>query len=193
MSLLEGFARGDPEAFEDLFRQFQGRVFAWIVRIVRDRGVAEDLTIETFWRIHRARARFRPEGNFGAWAYRIATRLALNHLRRSPSRSEVALPEDLAQSGLRDMAVQQEVGGQIQRAVRTLPARLQVVVMLALVEERPYQEIADALGVAVGTVKSRVFRAVRILRKRLERMGVEHAGTRQWEDARGVKTRLPRS
>jgi RNA polymerase sigma-70 factor (ECF subfamily) len=153
--------------------------------------VAEDLTLETFWRIYRARSRFRPDGSFGAWAYRIATRLALNHLRRHPSRSEVALPDDLAQSGLHDTALQQELGGQIRSAVQTLPARLQVVVMLALVEERPYQEIADALGVAVGTVKSRVFRAVRILRKQLERMGVEHAGIRQWEDARDAKNRVP--
>ena len=193
MSLLERFARGDADAFEDLFRQFQGRVFGWIVRIVRDRGVAEDLTIETFWRIHRARHRFRPDGNFSAWACRIATNLALNYLRRRHSHLEVALPDDLAQQGSRDVNVQHETGQQIRRAVLTLPARLQVVVMLALVEERPYQEIADALGLALGTVKSRVFRAVRILRKRLERMGVEHAGTREWEDARGVKTRFPGS
>ncbi len=177
MSLLERFTQGDADAFEDLFRQFQGRVFAWIVRIVRDRGVAEDLTLETFWRIYLARARFRPDGNFGAWAFRIATNVALKHLRRR--RLEEALPGDIAQEDLPDAAVQQEAVAQIERAVRKLPAKLQVVVMLALVEERPYQEIADALGIAVGTVKSRVFRAVRMLRKQLERMGVEHAGTRR--------------
>jgi len=193
MSLLERFAQGDPDAFEDLFRQFQGQVFACIVRIVRDRGVAEDLTIETFWRIYRARAQFRPDGNFAAWAHRIATNLAINHLRRRHSRSEVELPDDIAQPGSRDAAVQAEESGQVRSAVLTLPAKLQVVVMLALVEERPYQEIADALGIAVGTVKSRVFRAARILRKRLERMGVEHAGTRRYEDPRGAKTRVPGS
>jgi RNA polymerase sigma-70 factor (ECF subfamily) len=190
MSLLERFARGEPDAFEDLFRQYQGRVFAWIVRIVRDRGVAEDLTIETFWRIYRSRHRFRPDGNFTAWAYRIATNLALNHLRRRHSHIEVELPEDLAQPGSSEVNVREESSEQVRRAVLGLPARLQVVVMLAMVEERPYQEIADALGIAVGTVKSRVFRAVRILRKRLEHMGVEHAGTREWEDVRGAKTRI---
>jgi RNA polymerase sigma-70 factor (ECF subfamily) len=175
MSQLERFTHGDIDAFEHLFRQFQGQVFAWIVRIVRDRGVAEDLTIETFWRIYQARARFRPEGNFRAWAYRIATNLAMNHLRRK--RQEVELPEDLAQRSLPDAAALREASERIQHAVRRLPAKLQVVVMLALVEERSYQEIAEALGIAVGTVKSRVFRAVRILRRDLERMGVEHAGT----------------
>jgi RNA polymerase sigma-70 factor (ECF subfamily) len=175
MSLLERFTQGDADAFEDLFRQIQGQVFAWIVRIVRDRGVAEDLTVETFWRIYRARARFRPEGSFPAWAYRIATNLALNHLRRR--RLEDELPEDLAQPDSPDAAMLREASEQVQQAVRKLPAKLQVVVMLALVEERPYQEIAEALGIAVGTVKSRVFRAVRILRRELARMGVEHAGT----------------
>lgn len=176
MTLLERFASGDLDAFEDLFRQFQGRVFGWIVRIVRDRGVAEDLTMETFWRVYRARARFNPEASFSAWAYRIATNLALNHLRRR--RNEEELPEDMAQAGSPDPAVQQETVDEVQRAVRKLPAKLQVVVMLALVEERPYQEIADSLGVAVGTVKSRVFRAVRILRKQLNPIGVQHAGRR---------------
>jgi len=177
MDLLERFANGDVDAFEDLFRQFQGRVFGWIVRIVRDRGVAEDLTLETFWRIYRARSRFHPEGDFAAWAYRIATNRALNHLRRR--RFEEELPEELPDKISADPAVQHETGDRIQRAVHKLPAKLQVVVMLALVEERPYQEIADSLGVAVGTVKSRVFRALRILRKQLESMGEQHAGLRR--------------
>jgi len=64
MELLERFAAGDLEAFEALFRQHQKEVYFWIVRIVRDSGIAEDLTVETFWRIYRARDRFHPAGNF---------------------------------------------------------------------------------------------------------------------------------
>jgi RNA polymerase sigma-70 factor (ECF subfamily) len=170
MSLLERFAKGDPEAFEDLFRQFQGQVFAWIMRIVRDRGIAEDLTVETFWRIHKSRGRFTPDGNFGAWAYRIATNLALSHVRRA--RVEEELPEDAVPTESPDSAVQSEMVGQIRQAFRRLPDKLQVTVTMALVEEQPYPEIAEALGVPLGTVKSRVFRAVRILRKQLQRMRV---------------------
>ena len=92
MDLLERFAAGDLEAFEVLFRQHQSQVYAWIVRVVRDSGIAEDLTVETFSRIYRSRARFDPAGNFGAWAYRIATNAALDHLlvsarNRTPGRS----------------------------------------------------------------------------------------------------------
>jgi RNA polymerase sigma-70 factor, ECF subfamily len=94
MEVLERFAQGDLNAFEALFRQFEGEVYGWIVRIVRNRGIAEDLTVETFWRIYRAHARFDPERNFGAWARRIATNAALDHLKTD--RREVALPDGLA-------------------------------------------------------------------------------------------------
>src|SRR5215207_1648535 len=62
MELLKRFRQGDPEAFEALFRQCQGEVYGWIVRVVRDPSAAEDLTLETFWRIYRARGRFDPGG-----------------------------------------------------------------------------------------------------------------------------------
>jgi RNA polymerase sigma-70 factor (ECF subfamily) len=171
MELLERFAQGDLEAFETLFRQFQGEVYGWIVRIVRDRGIAEDLTVETFWRIYRAHARFTPEGNFRAWARRIATNATLDHLKTA--RREVALPEDLAAGVQPDPAVHREVHEQIERAFRELPARLQVAATLALVEEESSEQIAEALGISVGAVKSRVFRAVRLLRRKLKGLGVE--------------------
>src|SRR5712692_2158803 len=170
MDPLERFAKGDLDAFELLFRQFQGKVYAWIVRIVRDPGAAEDLTVETFWRIYRARSRFNPESDFGGWAYRIAINLALSHWRRTPRETELTGNESHGDAA--DPAVQHELNDQIRRAFERLPARLQVAVTMALIEERPYQEIAQTLGVPAGTVKSRVFRAVRILRKRLQRMRV---------------------
>src|SRR5271166_5549843 len=95
--LLERFAHGDLDAFEALFRQFQGEVYRWVVRIVRDPGVAEDLTIEAFWRIHRAHARFDPQRSFGAWARRVATNAALDHLKKAHLKSvhpQEPLPDD---------------------------------------------------------------------------------------------------
>src|SRR5262249_45470772 len=66
MELLKRFKHGEVDAFEILFRQFQADVYGWIVQIVRDPGIAEDLTIETFWGIYRARARFDDDASFGA-------------------------------------------------------------------------------------------------------------------------------
>ena len=170
MDLLQRFALGEIDAFETLVHQFQGEIYAWTVRIVRDPGTAEDLTVETLWRIYRARQRFRPDGNFAAWARRIATNLAIDHLRLKPR--EESLTTEPAGVPQPDRLVQRETRDKIQQAFRRLPAKLQVAATLALIEEQPYEEIADALGTSVGAVKLRVFRAVRILRKRLNQVGI---------------------
>jgi RNA polymerase sigma-70 factor (ECF subfamily) len=172
MDLLERFAAGDLEAFEALFRQHQKEVFAWTVRIVRDRGAAEDLTVETFWRIYRARQRFDPAvGNFRAWARRIATNAALDHLRHA--RKETELSEDFPAAPRGDPAAQGELRGHLRRAFFELPPKYRLVATLALIEDEPYQEIADAVGISPALVKVRVFRAVRMLRRKLNSLGLE--------------------
>ncbi len=172
MELLERFAAGDLEAFEALFRQHQNEVYRWTVRIVRDTGAAEDLTVETFWRIYRARQRFDlAAGNFRAWARRIATNVALDHLRHA--RKETELSEDHPAAPRADSAVRGELRGHLRRAFLELPAKYRLVATLALIEEEPYNEIADAIGISVALVKVRVYRAVRMLRKKLNSLGVE--------------------
>ena len=171
MELLERFAAGDLEAFEALFRQHQKEVYAWIVRIVRDTGIAEDLTVETFWRIYKSRARFHPAGNFRAWARRIATNAALDHLRHS--RCEMELPEDLPCSTGADPAIRRETRQRIRKAFSELPPKYRLLATLSLIEEEPYGNIAEATGISVVLVKVRVFRAVRMLRKKLNSFGVE--------------------
>ncbi len=171
MELLERFAAGDLEAFEALFRLHQKEVYAWIVRIVRDHGITEDLTVETFWRIYRSRSRFETAGNFRAWARRIATNAALDHLRHS--RRETELPEDLAGPAAADPAVRREARERIRKAFQALPPKYRLVATLALIEEEPYNNIAEAAGMSVALVKVRVFRAVRMLRKKLNSLGVE--------------------
>jgi RNA polymerase sigma factor (sigma-70 family) len=173
MELLQRFAAGDQEAFEALFRQHQKEVYYWIFRIVRDRGIAEDLTVETFWRIYRARERFEPAGNFRSWARRIATNAALDHLRHA--RRETELPEDLAAPAAVDPAVRGETRKRIKQAFDALPAKYKLVATLALIEDEPYNNIAEGLGISSALVKIRVFRAVRMLRKKLSSMGVEVA------------------
>ena len=171
MELLKRFRQGELQAFEALFRQFQAEVYGWIIRIVRDPTAAEDLTVETFWRIYRARGRFDPGASFGAWARRIATNLAIDHLRQV--RSEVALPDDLAQPGLVDPIVARETRHQIAVAFHRLPLKLRVAATLSLIEEQSPKEIAEALGTSEGAVRVRVFRAVHLLRQQLRRMGVK--------------------
>ncbi len=134
MELLERFASGEREAFEALFRQHQKEVYAWIVRIVRDTGIAEDLTVETFWRIYK-------------W--------------------------DLACAPRADPAVRGETRERIRQAFQQLPAKYRLVATLALIEEEPYNGIAEAVGISAALVKIRVFRAVRMLRKKLNSLDAE--------------------
>jgi len=168
--LLARFVRGDLEAFELLFRQFHREVYGWVARLTRDPSAAEDLTIEVFWRIYRAHARFDASRSFGAWARRIASNAALDHLRRrrrerAASSGPPARTAD--SSGRRDLHLR------VERAFMTLPPKLRVVAELALIEDWPQEEIAAALGISRSAVKARAFRAAKHLRHALQREGIE--------------------
>ena len=82
------------------------------------------------------------------------------------------LPENLAQPWPKDPALAGYVRERIEQAFSGLPPKLRTAAVLALIEEKPYEEIAEELGISSGAVKSRIFRAVRLLRKKLKRLGV---------------------
>jgi RNA polymerase sigma-70 factor (ECF subfamily) len=167
--VLARFARGDQGAFEALFRHHEAEVLRWSLRIVRDQAAAEDVAIEAFWRAYRGRARFDSSRSFGAWLRRIATNAALDHLRAARRHRGWATTGDSTTApAAADAALRESIALAFQR----LSPRLRVVATLALIEQQPYAEIADALGVPVGTVKSRVFRALESLRAELARLGI---------------------
>lgn len=176
MDTLEQFAAGEVGAFETLFRQYQSEVYRWIVRLVRNPGVAEELTVETFWRIYRHQKRFDARRPFGPWARRIATRVAVDYLRSSDCRESASpLLQPVTrppESSAPDPLLQAEIRDRIARAFFGLPVRLRVAATLALIEECPYQEIANALDISLSAVKMRVGRAVALLRASLESMGI---------------------
>jgi len=173
-NILHLFRQGDALAFERLFRQYQRAVYSWILRITRIPAVAEDLTIETFWRIHQAHAQFEPLRGFEGWARRIATRVALDWLRSQRTERELSLElcAEPASPAVTDAAVTAEIRVQIAQAFTRLPPKLRVAATLAVLEELPQKDVAAALGISVTAVKLRVFRALRLLRKDLERQGI---------------------
>ncbi len=173
-NVLNNFRSDDPEAFDqafaDLFHKHQRSIYLWLWRIVRNPAAAEDLTIETFWRVYRAHARFDSTREFEPWARAIATHAAIDWMRRR--RPEEELPAEVPAPPRSDPAISQEIRRKTAAAFARLPPKLRVAAILAVVEERPYQEVADALGISVGAVKLRVFRALRLLRKDLEQQGI---------------------
>ena len=169
MNLPERFASGDLEAFELLFRQFQGDVYRWLVRLTRDSAAAEDLTVEVFWRIYRARARFDASRSFGAWARRIASNAAVDHLR-TVRRQSVALP--VTPAATVPSAAGRDLQVRIERAFVRLPPGLRVVAELAFVSGWPQDEIAEALGISRTAVKFRAIRAKKFLIDAFEKEGI---------------------
>lgn len=176
--VLNRFREGNPEtleaAFEALFRLHQRAVYGWILRIVRNPSTAEELTVETFWRIYRAYARFEPAQGFEGWARRIATRAALDWLRTRRPECEL-YPEasgELAAPATADPAIIAEIRARTALAFGRLPPKLRIAATLAVVEELPQKEVAAALGISVAAVKLRVFRALRLLRNDLKRQGI---------------------
>jgi len=172
--VLNEFRQGTISAFETLFRQHQRAVYGWILRVVRDPSAAEDLTVETFWRIYRARDRFEPARGFEGWARRIATCAALDWLRARKENVELDAEgcfEMPAPCGA-DPAVNAEIRARTVQAFDRLPPKLRIAATLAVIEERPQKEVAAALGISVAAVKLRVFRALRLLRKDLKQQGI---------------------
>jgi RNA polymerase sigma-70 factor (ECF subfamily) len=167
--LLRAFVQGDRDAFEALYRRFHREVHAWILRIVRDPSAADDAVVDAFWRAYRSRARFDATRSFGAWMRRIATNASLDQLRTMARRPAQYDGEEIRAPALPDHDVRKTIA----RAMRSLPPRLRLVAVLALVEEQPLADIADALNVPLGTVKSRLFRATRRLRVELIRLGIQ--------------------
>jgi RNA polymerase sigma-70 factor, ECF subfamily len=173
-SVLSRFRQGDVDAFETLFRMHQRAVQGWVLRIVREPSAAEDVTIEAFWRMHQAHARFDSERGFEPWARRIATHAALDWLRRQKPESTMTpeLWDSVPEPAGADPAINAEIRDRTVQAFARLPAKLRVAALLAVVEERPHKEVADALGISIGAVKLRVFRALRLLRRDLIQQGI---------------------
>jgi RNA polymerase sigma factor (sigma-70 family) len=172
--VLDRFRQGNVDAFEVLFREHQGAVYRWLLRIVRDPAAAEDLTTETFLKIYRAHARFDSARGFEPWARRIATHVALDWLRARKPESEFSpeIEAVLTAPSAGDPAVQAEIRTKTAEAFFRLPAKLRVAATLAVAEERSQKEVAESLGITVAAVKLRVFRALKLLRKDLERQGI---------------------
>ncbi len=172
--VLNQFHQGNAAAFETLFHLHQRAVYCWILRITRNPAAAEDLTVETFWRIFNAHARFDPARGFEGWARRIAAHVALDWLRTKRPESELST-EMLAEVETpveADPAVTAEIRLKTAMAFARLPPKLRIAATLAVIEEQPQKDVASALGISVAAVKLRVFRALRLLRKDLEEQGI---------------------
>jgi len=161
---------GDADAARRLVELYQTRVFALVSRMLAGRGRAtiEDAAQDTFLDVFRQLARFSPAGpaKLSTWILTIAARRSIDELRR---RRPSLLPDPERQGGDRadDRTVQRELAAAIEAAVRDLSPELRAAFLLREYHELEYSEIATALEIDLGTVKSRLSRARAALRERL--------------------------
>ncbi len=159
-ALIERYLDGDVAAFDELMRAHEDRVFAVCLRMLRDREAALDATQETFVSVFRKADRFAGRSAFSTWLYRVAVNTCYDALRRDRRRPTAPLPEhtDPPDTQAADAIEAAGLRPDIERALQSLPAEFRSAVVLADLEGLALQEVADILGVPVGTVKSRIFR-----------------------------------
>ena len=167
--LVERAKRGEVEAFEALYRQNERRIYGLCLRMVADPHRAEDLTQEAFIRAWKKLGSFHGRSAFGTWLHRLTVNLVLGEIRARGRRIDFGVAtEELRVVADPGPAPQPESSIDLERAIATLPVKARTVFVLHDVEGLRHREIADSLGIAVGTSKAHLHRARRILREALQ-------------------------
>ena len=164
--LVAAFRAGDGPAFERLVERHMRGIYNLAWRLTGSHDEADDLAQETFIRAHRALGRFRGESRLSTWLSRITINLARNRRRRSLPLDAIAEPVD-PRPGALTALLDGESRAQLRQAIAALPRRQRQTLLLRAGRGLAYAEIADLLGVSLGTAKANFFHAVRGLLRRL--------------------------
>jgi RNA polymerase sigma-70 factor, ECF subfamily len=170
---------GDERAHRELMARFERPVFSVALRMVHQREDAEDITQETFVRMFRALPRYDQTRPFSAWLFTIASRLAIDHLRKKRVPVQPLVRRDPGGGGDETIDVPDlgpgpdtqtqhgEEERRVQDLIDALPPHYRIVVVMRHQQDLSYEEIADALGLPLGTVKARIHRARALLAQRI--------------------------
>jgi RNA polymerase sigma-70 factor, ECF subfamily len=168
-ALVERCRAGDEQAFQELVERYKDLVFALIARTVQDRTRAEDLAQDVFLRVHRGLPYFRGEARLSTWIYRIVANVCLQDRARpaaaesiddgKPGRTPSGTDRQFRDLELRD---------RLEKAIARLPAHYRLVIAAHYLQELRYEDLAEALGLPLGTIKTQLHRAKQQLRRLLE-------------------------
>lgn len=167
--LLARAAAGDHEAFTEVMRIHEGRVFSVCLRIMGSRDRALDAVQDTFLTVFRKSGQFKGKAAVGTWIYRIAVNTCYDHLRKAKRRPADPMPDyhDPADDSAEDEVDSAGIRPDIRQALQNIPEEFRAAVVLSDMEGMSLPEVAEVLGIPVGTVKSRVFRGRRQLARLL--------------------------
>jgi RNA polymerase sigma-70 factor (ECF subfamily) len=169
---LARLRRGEVAACEGLLRRYQNRLYRYLLRMVREPAAAEDLFQQTWLRVMKNIDRYDSQRPFEPWLFSIARNLALDELRRRAPESLDEAEERLDRTGFTEpdalsALLAQEQSNRLNDAISELPAIYREVLTLRFEEEMKLEEIAEVWGAPVSTVKTRLQRALKALRRRL--------------------------
>jgi RNA polymerase sigma-70 factor, ECF subfamily len=174
LGVLRKAQRGDERAFTIIVRTYETPVYNYVLRLVNDRVLAEDLTQEVFLRVYQGLPKFSLRSKFTTWLFQVTKNRVLDELRASERRPRalVAL-DDIAPLEVLDAPVErlQEIDA-LWRAVENLSTDLKMALLLRDVVGLSYTEIADSLEVTLATVKWRIYKAREEVQIALVREGV---------------------
>lgn len=167
--LLRRVADCDRAAFEELFEIYHPRLFAFLFRLTRSHGTAEELANDVMLTLWKDAGRFRGESKVSTWVFGIAYRKALAQLRKRKL-TLVSIKDDDATVG--DTGAQFEREDWVRQGIQALPAKQKLTVMLVYFLGLSCEETASAIGVPVNTVKTRMFHARKNMKEHLIASGV---------------------
>ncbi len=178
--LIQLASQGDNGAFEALVETYEKSMFNLAFRLVPDREDAMDIVQEVFLKAYQALPKFRGDSRFSTWIYRVCMNASLDHLRRKQRAQIFSLDEPLVLGeslvareirdggdSIEDLVETRTLGDSIMEVLRDLEPVHRTVIVLSDVRGFSYQEIADIMGVSIGTVKSRLHRARNMVRRLL--------------------------
>ncbi len=176
-AIARGLRRRDPDLLDRLIEQYQHRLLRYLVYLVGNRELAEDLFQETWIRVLERGHQYDGKHEFSTWLYAVARNLSIDYLRKKRPISLDGLMEDEEHAQLEpadtqpmawELVALQEQAERISRALISIPAEYRETVVLRFQEGLPLEEIAMVTGAPVGTVKSRLYRALNLLMSRLK-------------------------
>jgi len=174
--LLGRYRAGETELFPVLVKRYRQELFHFLIRFAGNRAAAEDLFQEAFLQVHMSADTFDTSKRFKPWLFTIAANKARDYLRRSNRRKAASLsaPMDKSDDGSSsfvdlleadlplpdDVADEAETRRRVRAVVDDMPSHLREILLLAYFQQMAYKEVAQALGIPLGTVKSRLHAAV---------------------------------
>jgi RNA polymerase sigma-70 factor (ECF subfamily) len=185
-ALVARFRAGDDQAFDELVRLFQTRLFNFVYRMLNDREEAADLTQEIFVKVYDAIPGFRGESGFATWLYAVAANMSRNRLRRlnrirafetvsldAPLEigdSAVPRPAASPDPSPSEAVARADAAELLKRTLAELPADFGAAVVMRDVQGMTYEEIAGAFRCSIGTVKSRIARGRMLIKNKMQKV-----------------------